>query len=244
MMRMATRLYIAACILVSGVLTLGLAACTGSSPSASYFPLQAGHQWAYDATTEREDNSVEHEAMTLSTLGEEALEGGGRAYRRRSDSGVDYWLRADDTGIFRVATKTDLEADPTLDKVPRYVLKMPLAVGTQWQAMTTSYLLRRRNEFPPEIRHTHQPVLMHYRIEALGEKLKTRAGEFSDCIRVQGTAAMRLFADPVNGFKDMPLSTTEWYCKGVGLARLVRSEPAQSTFLSGGTLTLELIEWQ
>ena len=44
MMRMATRLYIAACILVSGVLTLGLAACTGSSPSASYFPLQAGHQ--------------------------------------------------------------------------------------------------------------------------------------------------------------------------------------------------------
>jgi hypothetical protein len=30
----------------------------------------------------------------------------------------------------------------------------------------------------------------------------------------------------------------------VGLAKLVRSEPAQSTFLTGGTLTLELTEWQ
>lgn len=157
---------------------------------------------------------------------------------------MDYWLRADDTGIFRVATKTDLEAEPSVDKPPRYVLKTPMAVGTQWQAMTTSYLLRRKNDFPPEIRHTQQPVMMQYRIEALGEKLKTRAGEFNDCIRVQGTAAMRLFADPVNGFKDMPLNTTEWYCKGVGLARMVRSEPAQSTFLSGGTLTLELTEWQ
>lgn len=228
----------------AGALVLGLGACTGSSPSTSYFPLESGHRWAYDAATEREDNSVEHEAMVLSTLGEESLDSGGRAFRRRSASGVDYWLRADDTGIFRVATKTDLEAEPSVDKPPRYVLKTPMAVGTQWQAMTTSYLLRRKNDFPPEIRHTQQPVMMQYRIEALGEKLKTRAGEFNDCIRVQGTAAMRLFADPVNGFKDMPLNTTEWYCKGVGLARMVRSEPAQSTFLSGGTLTLELTEWQ
>jgi len=231
-------------VALAGATAALLAACSGSPPSASYFPLDAGHRWVYDSAAEREDNSVEHEPLVLRTLGEESLPSGGRAHRRRSDSGVDYWLRADDTGVFRVASKTDLEAEPSPDKAPRYVLKTPLTVGTQWQAMTTSYLLRRRNEFPPEIRHTHAPVLMQYRIEAVGEKLKTRAGEFSDCIRVQGTAAMRLFADPVNGFKDLPLTTTEWYCKGVGLAKLVRSEPAQSTFLTGGTLTLELTEWQ
>ena len=43
--------------------------------------------------------------------------------------------------------------------------------------------------------------------------------------------------------KDMPLTTTEWYCKGVGLVKVQRSEPANSTFLTGGTMTLELIEW-
>jgi hypothetical protein len=41
----------------------------------------------------------------------------------------------------------------------------------------------------------------------------------------------------------MPLTTTEWYCRP-GLVKLVRSEPANSTFLVGGTQTdLELIEW-
>jgi hypothetical protein len=30
----------------------------------------------------------------------------------------------------------------------------------------------------------------------------------------------------------------------VGLVRLVREEPAGSTFLTGGTMTMELIEWQ
>jgi hypothetical protein len=42
----------------------------------------------------------------------------------------------------------------------------------------------------------------------------------------------------------MPLSTTEWYCNGVGLVRLVREEPAQATFLTGGTLTMELVSWR
>jgi hypothetical protein len=121
---------------------------------------------------------------------------------------------------------------------------MPLAVGTTWQAFTTSYLLRRNADFPPEIRHTHKPVQMTYRIEALGQKVSTRAGNFSDCVKVQGSAVMKLFADPVIGFKDLPLTTTEWYCKGVGLVKVQRAEPANSTFLTGGTLTLELIEWQ
>ena len=157
---------------------------------------------------------------------------------------MDYWLRADATGIFRIASKTDLDADPTPDPAPRYVLKTPRQVGTSWQASTTTYLMRRGADFPPEIRHSHKPVAMIYRIEALGETVATRAGSFADCIRVQGQAVLKLFVDPVNGVRDMPISSTEWYCKGVGLVKVVRAEPAKSSFLLGGTQTLELIEWQ
>ena len=220
-----------------------LAACSGPPASTSYFPLEAGHRWVYELSTEWENNTGEREALVLQTLGSESLDSG-QAWRRRSDSGIDYWLRADDSGIYRVATKTDLQEAPEPDKTPRFVLKMPLAVGTSWQATTTSYLLRRNADFPPEIRHTHKPVMMNYRIEALGQPVATRAGQFNDCIRVQGTAVMKLFADPVVGFKDLPLNTTEWYCKGVGLVKVQRAEPARSTFLAGGTMTLELIEWQ
>ena len=221
-----------------------LAGCNPPPASNPYFPLDAGHRWVYDQTSEWENNTVEHEPVVLSTLGEQALAQGGVAWQRRSDSGVDYWLRADATGVFRIASKTDLDADPVPDPTPRYVLKAPLAVGTSWQASTTTYLMRRNADFPPEIRHSHKPVLMTYRIEALGEPVATRAGQFTDCIRVQGQAVLKLFADPVTGFRDLPITSTEWYCKGVGLVKVQRSEPAKSTFLTGGVMTLELTEWQ
>ena len=221
-----------------------LAGCSGPPPGLSYFPLEAGHHWQYELRSEWENNTSEREPLALATLGEESLGADGKAWRRRSDGGTDYWLRADQTGIFRVASKHDLEAEPQIDKPARYVLKMPLVVGTSWQAPTTTYLLRRNADFPPEIRHTHKPVQMTYRIEALGQKLSTRAGSFDDCIKVAGSALIKLFADPVVGFRDLPLNTTEWYCKGVGLVKMQRDEPANSTFLTGGTMTLELIEWR
>ena len=189
-----------------------------------------GHRWTYDVKTEWDNNIVQHEDFVLTTHG--------------SDSGVDYWLRSDHTGIYRVASKSDLDAEPKLDAQRRYVLKAPLAAGSNWQAATTAYLLKRRNEFPREIKHTHPSITMNYIIEALGEKVQTRAGSFANCLRVKGTASVRVDADPVVGWRDMPLATTEWYCDGVGLVRVVREEPAQSTFLTGGTLTMELIAWQ
>jgi hypothetical protein len=223
-------------------LTLGLSGC-GQPAGADLFPLSQGHHWAYDVKTEWENNLVEHETYEFSSHGSERLEEGGRAFRRHSASGVDYWLRADDTGIYRVASKTDLDAEPKPDAKPRYVLKFPLAVGTNWQSSTTAYLLKRNQEFPPEIKHSHPNIPMNYVIEALGEKVATRAGEFSGCVRVKGSATVKLFADPVVGWKDMPLTTLEWYCPGVGLVKLERREPANSTFLAGGTLTMELTQW-
>jgi hypothetical protein len=223
------------------LLALLLASCS-REPAAGLFPLDGGHHWTYDVTTQDENGGVEHETQLMSTLGRDSLEDGS-AWRRRSESGVDYWLRSDDSGIYRVASKSDLDPEPKADKPVRYVLKMPLAVGTSWQASTTAYLLRRRQEFPPEIKHTHPAVPMTYRIDALAQTVQTPAGTFKGCLRVKGEAVLKLFADPVVGWKDMPLTTLEWYCPGAGLVRLERHEPANSTFLSGGDLTMELLSW-
>ena len=222
-------------------LALGLASCSAPHDD-SLFPLAKGHRWHYDITTEWENHIVEHEPRVIETLGNVTLDSG-RAWRRRSDSGIEYWLRSDAAGIYRVASKSELDEAPLPDKEPRFVLKAPVAVGTTWRASTTAYLLRRRQEFPPEIRHSHPAVPMNYTIEALGEKLATRAGNFEHCVRVKGVAALRLFADPVVGWKDMALTTTEWYCPGAGLVKLLREEPAESTFLTGGKLTMELVDF-
>lgn len=221
---------------------LMLSACS-PAPQTALFPLEAGHRWDYDVRIEWENNTVEHEPRVITTEGRADV-GDSKAWRRRSADGVDWYLRSDDTGIYRVATKSDLEDEPQADKAPRYVLKMPLAAGTNWQNTTTAYLLRRRQEFPPEIRHTHPAIPMNYSIEAVDEAVDTRVGRFERCVRVRGRAVLKLFADPVVGWRDMPLTTTEWYCPGPGLVKLVREEPAQSTFLVGGTLTMDLTAWK
>ena len=102
----------------------------------------------------------------------------------------------------------------------------PYAVGTQWQAPTTAYVLQRRSEVPKEIRRTHKPFPMTYTIEALDDKVQVRAGAFERCVRVVGQAVLKLFADPVVGWRELPLTTTEWYCHGPGLVKVVRQEPA------------------
>lgn len=250
-----------------------LAGCGEPSPAASYFPLAAGHQWTYRITQEWDNGSTEQENLTLRTLGQERVDvvpapvvapadeaerparpasaastpeprDAGMAWRRRSDDGVDYWLRSDATGIYRMATKYDLDPVASADPAPRFVLKMPLAVGTTWQAPTTAYLLRRRSEFPPEIRHSHPSLPMAYAIDAVGQTVTTPAGTFKDCLRVKGQATVKLFSDGVQGWRDISLDTREWYCAGVGLVKLERDEPAQSTFLIGGRLKMELTSWE
>jgi hypothetical protein len=229
-------------VLAAAAVAAGVAGCGSGAPGRELFPLDGGHRWVYDVATEWENNVVEHETRVFTSHGSERLEDG-PAWRRRSDSGVEYWLRADDSGIYRVASKSDLDAEPKPDAQRRYVLKAPITVGTAWQASTTAYLLQRRAEFPREIRHSHPDIPMVYTIEAVGQALDTRAGHFEGCVRVRGAASLKLFADPVVGWRDLALATTEWYCPGAGLVKLVRSEPAESTFLTGGTLTMELTEW-
>jgi hypothetical protein len=224
-----------------------LAACGRGPGGDQLFPLEAGRQWTYRVTTELEDNSLSHETLVMRNEGSEPLhlhDDSQDAWRRRSEDGVTYWLRSDKSGIYRVASKSDLQAEPQPDPAPRFVLRQPLVVGTQWQASTTAYLLQRRQEFPREIRHTHPAVPMSYRIESTDLALDTPVGRFEHCLQVKGQAKLHLFADPVNGWRDLPLTTLEWYCPGIGLARLERHEPAQSAFLSGGSLTMELMAWQ
>lgn len=218
----------------------------GCSPSgtASLFPLEPGRQWVYEVRTELENQPAETSERRIATRGEADVPQGGKAWVRRSEDGVEWYLRADDSGVFRVATRTDLEEEPKADAAARYVLKAPIAAGTSWQAPTAPYLLRRHAEFPPEIRHTHPSVTMVYTIESLEEQVQTPAGNFERCVKVVGQASLKLFADPVSGWRDMPLTTTEWYCRGPGLVRQVRHEPASSSFLTGGTMTLELTQWK
>lgn len=232
-----------ACLAVTcASVVLTLAACSGGATDTSLFPLDAGHRWSYRVSTERENNTVETESLELLSEGRDDIDSV-PTWKRRSTSGAHYWLRTDDSGIFRVASRSDLDADPERDPAPRYVLKKPYVVGTQWSSPTTAYLLKRRQDFPSEVRYTHPSIPMNYVIEAVGLKVDTALGPREGCLRVKGSGVVKLYADGVVGWKDLPLTTSEWYCPGIGLVRLERTEPAESTFISGGRLTMELTDF-
>lgn len=233
-----------ALLLAGAAAVLLLAGCGAGTPGTELFPLASGREWQYEVRTEWEDQRVERETRHIRARGRESLPDGSSAWRRQAEAGMDWWLRTDDSGVYRVASRSLVDAEPKMDDGRRYVLKAPVAVGTQWAASTTAYLLQRRQGFPPELRHSHPSIPMNYVIEATGERVATRAGAFEGCVRVKGAASLRLYADPVSGWRDLPLTTTEWYCPGVGLVKLVRQESARSPFLLGGTLTMELLTWQ
>ena len=221
-----------------------LAACGAAPSDDALFPLAEGRRWTYQVSTVIDEaDSTQRETLVLSNRGSDTIDGA-PSWRRRSDSGIEYWLRSDATGIYRIASRNPLEREPQLDKPRRYVLQKPYAVGTEWEAPTTAYVLARKNEVPREVRHFHKAFPMRYRIEALDEKVKTPAGEFEGCVRVAGRAEIRLYVDAMFQWRDIPLVTLEWYCAGVGLVRLERKEPTPTKFMVGGTVTMELTSWQ
>jgi hypothetical protein len=224
-----------------------LASCSPAPDDTALFPLEAGRSWTYQVATVTDDPAFAppNETLGFKTHGPAAA-AGEPTWRRRSSTGAEYWLRSDASGIYRVASKGPLELMPQADQTPRYVLRKPYAVGTEWVASTTPYVLQRRNEFPHELRHLqrYKSLPMTYRIEALDQLVKTPAGEFTACLRVAGRADIRLYVDELFAFREVPLFTREWYCPGVGLARVEREERSPSKFVVGGTLTMELTAWR
>ena len=223
-----------------------LAGC-GRAPPEALFPLEEGRRWRYLLTTSYEDGSLEprEETLELANRGAAPL-AGAPAWKRVSSSGIAYWLRQDASGVYRVAVQGPLDAAPRMDAAARYVLKQPLAVGTEWAADTTSYVLVRRNEYPRELRNLprYRVLPMRYRIAALDEEVETRAGRFSGCVRVDAAGEIHLYVDEQMSYRDVPFTTREWYCPRVGLVKLERVERSPTRFLAGGVLRMELAGYE
>lgn len=228
---------------------LGLAVCVllaGGKPSqdSSYFPLAPGTRWTYAVATDA-DGATTRQQQTISVL-DERRHDGKPLFIRRSETpdniGIEYWLRAQPDGIVRIAQRMDLEAQATLDAAPRTVLKLPLVIGASWRAPTVPYTVMRKNDYPREVKYG-RGMLMTYTVEALEDRVTIPAGSFDHCARVVGQADLTLFTDPVRGFNKVPVTTTEWYCRGVGLVKLERVENLATMFYSGGKVTMELVEY-
>ncbi len=217
----------------------------GGKPEPSWFPLNAGARWEYQLTTDI-DGVVRHDAQSIRVSAVGRFRGQ-PVYTRRSEAagnvGVEYLLQATPQAITRVAQRTDLQEVAVADEHPRTVLKLPLQVGGTWIAPTVAYAVMRKAEFPRELKYS-KPLQMVYTVESIDEPVEVPAGRFDHCARISGRADLTIYADPVGGFKKIPIVSTEWYCKDVGLVKLVRLENIETSFFTGGKVEMLLTDFK
>ena len=229
---------------LSAMTVAALAASCGRKPEPIWFPLNSGASWRYAVTTET-DNLARQSIQSIRVTGHSQLRGQ-PVYTRRSEAsdniGVEYLLQVRDDAIVRIAQRTDLQALPVADEKPRTVMPLPLALGASWNTLTVSYAVLRRTEYPRELKYGRQ-LMMTYTVESMDEKVEVPAGVFEHCARVEGRADLTIYADPVSGFRKTPIRTTEWYCKGVGLVKLLRTESIDTSFFIGGKVAMVLTDY-
>lgn len=222
-----------------------LAGCGHRADTASYFPLEDGARWDYRVTTDI-DGGTQEDTQTIRVLGNRTLDGDPIVVRRSelgANVGVEYLLRATPHAIERVAQRTDLQDVAIRDDKPRTVLPLPLKVGATWMTPTVPYVILRRRESPRELKYSKQ-MPMQYTVETLDDKVSVPAGNFEHCARVRGVADVTLYTDGVSGFRKVPLVTTEWYCRGVGLVKLERVEKLDTLYFSGGRVVMALADYE
>lgn len=231
-------------LLVCAAALLGataLTACKAPPDDQSYFPLHVGARWTYALRTDMAKPPVDA-TLVLSVERKETLDGEAVTVRR-SASGVEYYIREDGRGMVRVATRTDLEEQPQMDEAPIRILPARLDVGAQWSGTAAPVLLQRELEFPHELKYEYR-ASMTYRIAAIDDTLEVPAGRLGPCVRVEGSGMFKIYKDGLVGVADQTIDSTEWYCKGVGLARFDRDEPADSRMLKGGKVSYVLTDYE
>lgn len=228
-------------LLCTGLMLL-LGGCKRSA-EPPFFPLDADRSWTY---TQHTDNPAigPLPPLTLRVAGRTQLEGA-PAIIRRSSLGSEYWLRADEEGVQRVAHRTLLDTRPVPEASPYWVLRAPYVVGTWWENRTRPFVLTRVLPFHERLFHREGlSFSLQYEIAGVAETVQVPAGQFEDCVRVEASGRVQVIADPRVAVSEVDVNQTEWYCRGVGLTKLIRSEPLVTDQIVGGTLTLELSDYR
>lgn len=228
-------------------LILNLSACSEAPEGSQYFPLQKGLEWTYEVTTVYPDSSQKEE-LKIETLGKQTF--GDRSYYvRRTDSGIDYYHNHDETGTYREGLRTLVEFKPRLDRSPRFVLKLPLEVGTEWSEITQPMLFIRVHPYRQKVGKGSK-VPLSYRIESVTDTVTVAAGTFENCIKVVAEGKIEVYTNPVHGYSDIPFTIHEWYAPNVGLVKQVREElyddkvsVLDTPVFIGGKSTLELVKF-
>ena len=227
-------------------LPLALALATlggcGAQPDAqSLYPLEPGLRWQYSVETRRKGSEPVRSTRIMENVERSYFAGEEDVTIRRNENGARYYVAQRDDGYYRVAMKSVARHTPIMDQPPTKILPLPAEVGATWREPAHAYLLDRATTFISE----HAPentITLEYRIESDDVTVIVPAGRFDNCLLVVGAVTFHLGSGVGFAPSDVPIEQREWYCPGVGLARLERDErlTSEKRFITGGHITMKL----
>lgn len=223
-----------ACVLVCG--------CSGA-PAPEYFPLNPGLRWEYAV---HEQNKLVDQVTPLSLRNLAPTVREGQRYARRlASDGNEYWLIQGDAAIQRAGVRTAIDFEPRMDAVRRTVLQLPPARGQWWSVETRPYILERAEPFRERFSlDESKRIELRMLVAATDDAVEVPAGRFEHCLRLEGTGLLNVLADARIGASAVPVTHTEWYAPGVGLVKLLRTETLDTLNIVGGTVTMELLNFE
>ena len=112
-----------------------------------------------------------------------------------------------------------------------------------WSSSSVPYAIHRVSPYEAGM-NRNVMLQMTYVLAETDDKVTVPAGVFTHCLRVEGSGQISIYADAKNGYQDIHITTTEWYAPGVGLIKLVRTEPLDTDVFKGGVITLELTKFE
>jgi hypothetical protein len=219
-------------------------------PFDDYFPLEPGVHWEYQRTeirgTERKVSRFVVDNLDrriIPELGDE-LATVPVTVRHTSD-GTDYYLYADNTGVYRAGHRTLIEYYANPDPQPRLVLPAvdEFERGVSWNQTSRPYLLHSVQSHVAW-NGSGNDITLSWEVITDDESVQVPAGKFEHCLRIEGRTTLGLYADPRLGYQEVPVSQVEWYAPGVGLVKLVRDEPLDLDMFKGGSLVMELVRFE
>ncbi|MEW6205905.1 MAG: hypothetical protein AB1516_11340 [Pseudomonadota bacterium] len=229
-------------ILGVAVFAFALASCSKVG-GGEYFPLSEGMQWQYQLDYVMPDGK-NNKDMTIRTVGMSSFKTEDDEIQgmvRRTSDGTDYFVQERDDGFYRVAKRVIVQTKPQADKTPRLILPKGrnLRVGYTWTMDTSPYVM---HWMPPfiEANGSIKPFDLVYEVASMDDTVETPAGIFEKCIRLEATGKMVFYADASAGYQEILINHSEWYAPGVGLVKLEREEPLDTSIMKGGKVTMVL----
>ena len=213
-------------------MALLLSAC--QQPEAEYLPLADTHHYTYDIQTSHGDNT-ERTRQVIEITGPYTEEGDTFYLRSHGGSYQDALTRQAD-GVYVIGDIHRHELR-RFDN-PALLLPRQPRVGDTWEGMAYSQLLEwRKHALEHANKKLQKPLRMDYECVSTDATVTTPAGEFTNAVRVEGTAQGEFEMGAVGDRNRITIEMTQWYVPDIGMVKSVRRESADTGLLIAGRET-------